>query len=285
MSPTSPSDPEFTPEELERVVEAILFAHEGPVTVEMLVEALPTAEPHAIRAAIKSLGSEYERTERSFEIVKVAGGYQICTGERWANWVARFQRGNRRARLSRAAVETLAIIAYRQPITRTAMEEIRGVDSGAVLHTLLERNLITVRGRGRGIGRPLLYGTTSDFLAYFGLDRLEDLPRLDEIESLLKERETEERIEDFDVMDQGLESPTFPTAGETMVGETIGDQTTIDESNGDDSTVDESTVDESIVDDSTADQSTADESADETEAMVSASDAIGDDPEKSDASS
>jgi segregation and condensation protein B len=189
MSPNVSPSPELTDEEIERVVEAILFAHDGPVTVEMMSEALPAVEPVTLRAAVATLGREYERTGRSFELVRVAGGYQICTRERWASWVARFQRGSRRARLSRAAVETLAIIAYRQPITRTAMEDIRGVDSGGVLHTLLERNLITVKGRSRGIGRPLLYGTTTEFLEYFGLDRLEDLPRLDEIESLLKDRD------------------------------------------------------------------------------------------------
>jgi len=187
MSPAPRGETPLAPEELRRVVEAILFAHDGPVTVEMMAEALPAETAESIREAIAELGRQYD--EHGFEIVRVAGGYQICTREHYATWVARFQRGNRKVRLSRAAVETLAIIAYRQPITRTAMEEIRGVDSGAVLHTLLERNLITVKGRSRGIGRPLLYATTIDFLEYFGLDRLEDLPRLDEIESLLKERE------------------------------------------------------------------------------------------------
>ncbi len=187
MSPAPRGETPLAPEELRRVVEAILFANDGPVTVEIMAEALPAETAESIREAVAELGRRYD--EHGFEIVRVAGGYQICTRERYATWVARFQRGSRKVRLSRAAVETLAIIAYRQPITRTAMEEIRGVDSGAVLHTLLERNLITVKGRSRGIGRPLLYATTVDFLEYFGLDRLEDLPRLDEIESLLKERE------------------------------------------------------------------------------------------------
>lgn len=189
MSPAPRGETPLPPEELRRVVEAILFAHDGPVTIEMMIEALTAEAPESIREAIAALGRQYDEAGHAFEIVRIAGGHQICTRERYANWVARFQRGNRKVRLSRAAVETLAIIAYRQPITRTAMEEIRGVDSGAVLHTLLERNLITVKGRSKGIGRPLLYATTSDFLEYFGLDRIEDLPRLDEIESLLKERE------------------------------------------------------------------------------------------------
>jgi segregation and condensation protein B len=265
VTPTSPSDPEITPEELERVLEAILFAHEGPVTIEMLAEAMHAAEPQAIRAAITSLGRDYERTNRSFEIVKVAGGYQICTREQWAPWVARFQRGSRRARLSRAAVETLAIIAYRQPITRTTMEEIRGVDSGAVLHTLLERNLITVKGRGKGIGRPLLYGTTSEFLEYFGLDRLEDLPRLDEIESLLKERETEEPVEELEstALELGSATASFGDEAETTEAKTSG------------AASDEAEPDETETDDTESDM---------TEMMVSASDAVGDDLENSDSS-
>ncbi len=117
-------------------------------------------------------------------------------------------------RLSRAAVETLAIVAYRQPITRSEMEEIRGVDSGAVLHTLLERNLITIKGRSKGVGRPLLYATTGEFLEYFGLDRLEDLPRLDEIESILKEREEPIEMEPLGGEFPAAESPDALGRGE-----------------------------------------------------------------------
>lgn len=189
MSPIQRSEAPLSPEARKRVIEAILFAADGPVTLEVLAECLPAEDPEAISADLTVLGEDYEAQGSSFELVRVAGGFQLCTRERWANWVARFQRGNRRVRLSRAAVETLAIVAYRQPITRSEMEEIRGVDSGAVLHTLLERNLITIKGRSKGVGRPLLYATTGEFLEYFGLDRLEDLPRLDEIESILKERE------------------------------------------------------------------------------------------------
>jgi segregation and condensation protein B len=189
MSPIPRGEAPLAPEERKRVLEAILFAAEGPVTLEMLNECLPAEDPAVLSEDVLALGQDYDAQGASFELVRIAGGFQICTRERWATWVARFQRGNRRVRLSRAAVETLAIIAYRQPITRSEMEDIRGVDSGAVLHTLLERNLITIKGRSKGVGRPLLYATTGDFLEYFGLDRLEDLPRLDEIESILKERE------------------------------------------------------------------------------------------------
>jgi len=189
MSPTPRGEALLPPDERQRVLEAVLFAAEGPVTIEMLAECLPAEDPAVLREDLLALGQAYDQQGASFELARIAGGFQICTRERWSMWVARFQRGNRRVRLSRAAVETLAIIAYRQPITRSEMEDIRGVDSGAVLHTLLERNLITIKGRSKGVGRPLLYATTGDFLEYFGLDRLEDLPRLDEIESILKERE------------------------------------------------------------------------------------------------
>jgi segregation and condensation protein B len=195
MSPFGRNEPPLPAAERKRVLEAILFATDGPVTLDMLAECLPAEDAAELQADIEALGEEYEASGASFELVRIAGGFQICTRERWATWVARFQRGSRRVRLSRPAVETLAIIAYRQPITRSEMEDIRGVDSGAVLHTLLERNLITIKGRSKGVGRPLLYATTGDFLEYFGLDRLEDLPRLDEIESILKEREEPIEIE------------------------------------------------------------------------------------------
>jgi len=202
MSPIPRGEAPLQPEERKRVLEALLFAAEGPVTIEMFAECLPAEDPAVLQDDLVALGQDYDQQGVSFELVRIAGGFQICTRERWATWVARFQRGSRKVRLSRAAVETLAIIAYRQPITRSEMEDIRGVDSGAVLHTLLERNLITIKGRSKAVGRPLLYATTGDFLEYFGLDRLEDLPRLDEIESILKERE--EPLE-FDRLPAGME--------------------------------------------------------------------------------
>jgi segregation and condensation protein B len=235
MSPAPRGAEPLPSEERKRILEAILFAHDGPVTLEMLVECLPAEEPQDLEEDIAALGRDYDAQGAAFEMVRIAGGFQICTRERWANWVARFQRGSRRVRLSRAAVETLAIIAYRQPITRSEMEDIRGVDSGAVLHTLLERNLITIKGRSRGVGRPLLYATTSDFLEYFGLDRLEDLPRLDEIESILKERE--EPIE-MDRLPEGMEldgaALAVLTAGEPAHAAAGGDGMTSDLGLGDD---------------------------------------------------
>jgi segregation and condensation protein B len=118
--------------------------------------------------------------------VHLGHGVQVVTRGRYAPWIESLLAGRRKARLSRAALETAAVIAYKQPITRLDIERIRGVDVGAVLSTLLERNLILIKGRDAGPGRPLLYGTTQGFLDYFGLSRLTDLPRLDEIAALAK---------------------------------------------------------------------------------------------------
>ncbi len=182
-------------DQLKRICEAILFAHDGPVTVDLLLDVVPDVTRTDIRAAIDALADEYDQTSRSFEVVRVAGGYQICTRQAWSDWVARFQRGKRRVRLSRAAVETLGIIAYKQPVTRGDIEQVRGVDAGGVIHTLLERELIHVKGRAPGVGRPLLYATTQTFLEYFGLDSLAALPRLEEFEELAAEHaEVDEEV-------------------------------------------------------------------------------------------
>jgi segregation and condensation protein B len=133
------------------------------------------------------MAADYDAMEAGFRLLPCAGGWQIRTDPEMHEFVTRFLVGKKRTRLSRAAMETLAIIAYRQPITRGEVEEIRGVDSGQVFHTLLERNLVTVKGRSQALGRPLLYGTTEDFLRYFGLNSLVDLPSPQELEALLGE--------------------------------------------------------------------------------------------------
>jgi hypothetical protein len=122
----------------------------------------------------------------------MAGGHLLVTRPEHAEWVGRLLRGRKRVRLSRAALETMAIIAYKQPVTKVEIEAIRGVDSGAVLTTLLERNLITIRGRSKVVGRPLLYGTTAEFLDYFGLKDLTELPRPEELRALVAAREPEQ---------------------------------------------------------------------------------------------
>ncbi len=174
--------------DLAALVEALLFVCDQPITVAALVKAVDDESVTAVevRAALEALEQGYGAGERGIRLARLGNGYQVVTRERFAPWIEPFLAGRRKARLSRAALETAAVIAYKQPITRGEVERIRGVDVGAVLTTLLERNLILIKGRDPGPGRPLLYGTTQAFLDYFGLSRLADLPRLDEIAALAR---------------------------------------------------------------------------------------------------
>lgn len=163
-------------------VEAMLVSAERPVPATRLAEALaqiegagePTADD--VQAAIEALNTAYESSGRTFRIVEIAGGYRVMTLPEHAAAAAALQRVATPARLSRAALETLSIVAYRQPITRAELESIRGVGCGEVLRALLDRKLVKVVGRAEELGRPMLYGTTSRFLDVFGLSSLKDLP-------------------------------------------------------------------------------------------------------------
>lgn len=177
---------------IKRIIEALLFAADGPITARQIRQICPEAEPAEIHGAIEELRVEYGREERSFHIVEIERGYQIFSKREYFPWIRKMRNDLKAMRLSRAAVETLAIIAYRQPVMRSEIEQIRGVDAGGVLKTLLERNLITLRGRAEGVGRPLLYGTTDFFLNHFGLKGLEELPRAEELTDLMRSRGMEE---------------------------------------------------------------------------------------------
>jgi segregation and condensation protein B len=175
--------PETVP--LRRILEAILFAADRPVTIEQLACALPEVETGRIEDELQALAEAYRESGSGVQLLITGGGLQLRSDPDLHEYVTRFLEGKRRGRLSRAAMETLAIIAYRQPITRGEAEDVRGVDCGQVLHTLLERDLITVRGRSQALGRPLLYGTTEQFLHYFGIRSLADLPTPEELTALL----------------------------------------------------------------------------------------------------
>lgn len=177
---------------LKAILEALLFATDEPLTPRRLAALLEEASPAEIRAALDELSAECEAGGRGLRVAEIAGGFRLLTRPGLDRWVARLTARPGRARLSQAALETLAIVAYRQPVTRIDLEEIRGVNVEAVLRTLIERDLVTIVGRDEGLGRPLLYGTTDAFLAYFGLARLGDLPRRDELEVFLASREPEE---------------------------------------------------------------------------------------------
>jgi segregation and condensation protein B len=176
------------PSDLVVLVEALLFAADQPLTAQQIAkvvddEAVKTPD---VQAAVDALARRYDDEERGFQLLRFGNGHQIVTRERFAPWVETLVAGTQKARLSRAALETAAVIGYKQPITRMEIERIRGVDVGGVLQTLVERNLVMIKGRDPGPGRPLLYGTTQEFLDYFGLSRLSDLPQLDEIAALAR---------------------------------------------------------------------------------------------------
>lgn len=168
---------------LQAIVESLLFAAAAPVPLARLVQALDGHDRREVAAAVRRLGETYEREDRGLRLVEVAGGYQIRTVPEHGPWVRRLL-GGRPPRLSRPMLETLAIIAYRQPCTRPEIEAIRGVDVDAVLTTLLERRMIRIVGRKEAPGRPILYGTTPEFLEVFGLPDLQALPPLRDLGEL-----------------------------------------------------------------------------------------------------
>lgn len=179
------------PSNLKPALEALLFSSDEPVTLALLAESLD-APATEVAEAIQALDAEYQSRQAGVQLREIAGGHLLVTSPEHAEWVGRLLRGRKRARLSRAALETMAIVAYKQPVTKGEIEAIRGVDSSAVLTTLMERNLITIRGRSKVVGRPLLYGTTGEFLDYFGLRDLGELPRPEELRALVAAREPEQ---------------------------------------------------------------------------------------------
>ncbi len=171
---------------LARLLEAALFASARPIAVDELAGLDPDASPAAVQSALDELRETYDTAGHGVELVEVGGGWQILTRAEYTEAIERAQLAARPHRLSGASLETLAIIAYRQPIGRAEIEEIRGVAVGSVLKSLLERGLIDVVGRAEGVGRPLLYGTTPIFLEQFALRHLEELPRGDELAIALR---------------------------------------------------------------------------------------------------
>ncbi len=179
------------PSNLRSAIEALLFSSDQPLSLALMADALDT--PLETTAdTLRSLGEEYSGREAGVQLREMAGGWVFMTTPEQSEWVTRMLRGKRKARLSRAALETLAIIAYKQPVTKSEAEAIRGVDCSGTLATLLERNLVTIKGRSTVVGRPLLYGSTQDFLNYFGLRDLSELPRPEELRALVAAREPEQ---------------------------------------------------------------------------------------------
>jgi segregation and condensation protein B len=167
-------------ERLDGIVESLLFAAGTPLALRRLVDVLDGPPAREVKAAIERLMAEYNRPERGFHLLAVAGGFQFRSAPAYSDWVRTLLR-ERPARLGRAALETLAIIAYKQPATRAEIEAVRGVDADSALTSLLAKRLIKIAGRKEAVGRPLMYTTTPEFLEVFGLNDLNELPALKEI--------------------------------------------------------------------------------------------------------
>jgi segregation and condensation protein B len=173
------------------IIESLVLSSPEPLSARRISTIIDDITPVQVEEAIVELNKKYTSNDLSFRIRKIAGGYQYFIIEDYARYVEDLLTRRRNVRLTRAALETLAIVAYRQPVTKIDIEMIRGVASDSVLHTLLEKKLITLAGRAETVGRPLLYKTTDEFLKYFNLYSIEDLPRMEEIEELLAAGESE----------------------------------------------------------------------------------------------
>ena len=170
--------------EIKKIIEALLFASPEPLT-QAKVNAVFNPETPNLKNIIKDLNKQYNEENHAFEIINIAGGFQLVSKKEYEIYLRRMLKKTGRISLSVASMDCLAIIAYKQPISRYEIEAIRGVDSSGVLKTLLNKSLIKIKGRDSGPGRPLLYRTTDVFMEYFGINRLSDLPKLKEISELI----------------------------------------------------------------------------------------------------
>jgi segregation and condensation protein B len=167
------------------IIEAVLLSATDPVSSGRLVALFDEYNGREIRNIIDELNEEYSQGGRSFSIIEIGGGFQIATRENYGPWLRKFHNNSNEVRLSQAALESLAIVAFKQPITRIEIDAIRGVNSGGVMQTLMELKMVRIVGRSEGVGKPMLFGTTRDFLIHFGLKSLAELPKAKEIDELL----------------------------------------------------------------------------------------------------
>jgi segregation and condensation protein B len=178
------------------VIEALIFSSDDPLGAEDIIKALKGIDGEDIQVNITDIEQTvsevnriYEENNLSFRIIQVANGFLYATRPEFSKYVGFLSSERSKRRLSQAALETLSIIAYKQPVTKPEIEKIRGVNSDYILNTLLEKNLVAISGRAESIGRPLLYGTTDEFLKYFGLNKISDLPKPREIEEIMKDED------------------------------------------------------------------------------------------------
>lgn len=178
------------------VIEALIFSSDDVLSSSEIIKAIKGIDgedtqisAEEIERCVDELNSKYEQVNLSYRILRIANGYLFATTKEYSKYVGYLSSEKSKRRLSQAALETLSIIAYKQPITKPEIESIRGVNSDYILSTLLEKNLISISGRAESVGRPLLYGTTPEFLKYFGLNKLSDLPKPREIEEIMNDED------------------------------------------------------------------------------------------------
>ena len=194
--------PVLPPQEIRAVLEALIFASPHPITPRQIADVLGGVPKPAWEQALQELKDEYSRDGRGLQLVEVAAGYQITTRPEYNDWVRELLDPRAPTRLSIQALETLAVIAYKQPVTLPEIIDLRGVKSGGVIKTLLEKRLIRITGRKEVVGRPMLYGTTKEFLLQFGLKDLSELPRIEEFAEVLGEEV------DVEGLKRAIEAPT-----------------------------------------------------------------------------
>jgi segregation and condensation protein B len=191
--------------EKRRIIEALVLSSAEPISAAKLAEIIPYCNAGQAKDLVNELNTEYAEQDRAFEIWEVAGGFQIRTRAEFSGYLQKLQK-ERALRLSQAALETLSIIAYRQPTTRAEIEDVRGVDAGATVKSLLERQLIRIAGQREVPGRPMLYATTRRFLEVFGLESLKGLPNLRELDELAREQGLIERTSEDARPEDGTEA-------------------------------------------------------------------------------
>jgi segregation and condensation protein B len=214
-------------ENKKQIIEALIFGSDEPLTARQVVDILGSGEnggprirmkDEEVLVAIREMNAEYVQAGRSFRIIQVAGGFQFATMPDYAEWLGRMVKEKAKRKLTQATLETMSVVAYKQPVTKPEIEAIRGVNADYAIQKLMERGLITIVGRAATAGRPLLYGTTKDFLKHFGLNDLSELPKPREIEEIIADQGFEmekELLKRMGKTDEEIEE----SLGNTVVGE------------------------------------------------------------------
>jgi segregation and condensation protein B len=226
---------------IKNIVEALIFSSERPLTIKQLKDIINeekeasgvSVDIKKLETAVQELIEQYSGDEYSYRLMEIAGGYRFATKKEYAVWLAKLNKEKLKRKLSQSALETLAIIAYNQPITRSEIEAIRGVNVDYIIGALLEKDLITIKGRAETLGRPMLYGTTNTFLEYIGIASINDLPPLKAIEEVIKSGPPEGVTQsDIDFFEEINLIRAKKESGENQLAQNTGVETPAEDENG-----------------------------------------------------